>query len=87
MTFVIYNLDKLDFFTINSDLIVIYLFLFFSFFQGMTTLGNSFFFLASRLGDSILVQYCSGASNSNMQIDEVNTSYLLYVSTSSAMAI
>ncbi|XP_078166463.1 cleavage and polyadenylation specificity factor 160 isoform X1 [Carex rostrata] len=38
--------------------------------SGMTTLGNSFFFLASRLGDSILVQYCSGASNSTMQIDE-----------------
>ncbi|KAJ3706249.1 hypothetical protein LUZ61_009954 [Rhynchospora tenuis] len=35
--------------------------------SGMTTLGNSFFFLASRLGDSILVQYCSGASNSTMQ--------------------
>lgn len=28
--------------------------------QDITTIGNSFFFLGSRLGDSLLVQYYSG---------------------------
>ncbi|KAL5727982.1 hypothetical protein ACHQM5_001115 [Ranunculus cassubicifolius] len=32
--------------------------------SGMTTIGNSFFFLGSRLGDSMLVQYTCGAGSS-----------------------
>lgn len=37
--------------------------------SGITTIGSSFFFLSSRLGDSLLVQYSCGASASNL-IDE-----------------
>ncbi|XVE58674.1 hypothetical protein DITRI_Ditri04bG0187600 [Diplodiscus trichospermus] len=32
--------------------------------SGITTIGNSFFFLGSRLGDSLLVQYSSGSGTS-----------------------
>ncbi|KAK9106663.1 hypothetical protein Syun_022674 [Stephania yunnanensis] len=34
-------------------------------FQGMATIGNSFFFLGSRLGDSLLVQYTCGLGASS----------------------
>lgn len=36
----------------------------FFFIQDITTLGNSFFFLGSRLGDSLLVQFTSGLGSS-----------------------
>lgn len=44
-----------------------YLFLFgILIFQGITTIGNSLFFLASRLGDSLLVQFTSGVGASTL---------------------
>lgn len=45
------------------------------FFKAITTIGNSFFFLGSRLGDSLLVQYSCGVAttmSSGHGKDEVN---------------
>lgn len=38
--------------------------------SGITTLGNSLFFLASRLGDSLLVQFTSGSTGSSSTLKE-----------------
>ncbi|CAO2838986.1 unnamed protein product, partial [Amaranthus hypochondriacus] len=38
--------------------------------SGITTVGNSLFFLGSRLGDSLLVQYTSGATSSAASVKE-----------------
>ncbi|KAL9265877.1 Cleavage and polyadenylation specificity factor subunit 1-like protein, partial [Drosera capensis] len=38
--------------------------------SGITTLGNSLFFLASRLGDSLLVQFTSGSTSSSSTLKE-----------------
>lgn len=56
-----------SFFCILSiDIILDYIFfqLTFFFIQDIATLGNSFFFLGSRLGDSLLVQFTSGLGSS-----------------------
>ncbi|GAB2265340.1 hypothetical protein Dimus_000404 [Dionaea muscipula] len=39
--------------------------------SGITTMGNSLFFLASRLGDSLLVQFTSGTASSSSLKEEV----------------
>ncbi|KAL4574864.1 hypothetical protein LXL04_021704 [Taraxacum kok-saghyz] len=39
--------------------------------SGITTIGTSFFFLGSRLGDSLLVQFHSGAAGANEDVNDI----------------